>query len=529
MGDDGTIRVGVFSPNDNRAWVRAENLDLMLRHEELLIEALRGQGVEVVRGGDGFAREDQVAWNRELVVAQARRLAEARPHALILNQGSWTFPRDSVDAVDIYEGTVRAVLAAAGEAATRILLFGYKDTQVPGLVAVMAVAGALKTIGRSCQVAYGAIDRDPDTVREVMARLRFFKLRADAAALVEAVMARLPEQKYLQFGGESLRMPTATADPNLWQKVFRVSYDHRDQSEIVERALAFVRWSGKPGHSDYDISDRRVQAAVAYKQQHGNFDFSSAKLPSLSPFVMQTAMFYAARDILEETGATFCGIKCQDELSARICAACVATSYLGNDVAPDGTLQERFYPTSCENDMDTALTQLLLHLLTGRPAGFGDFRDVEDGVLAIVNCGQHPTHFFGVADEDPVAKESRAEFLGQEVFYAAGGSAVRGRTPGGQTVTVARLGRENLRYYLAATVMKTVDVREEEHDRYNRSWPIMRGRLPLADRDLIAMWPSNHLAFAFGDLTPHLVELCERLDIGYCVVDVDRNWHERAT
>ncbi len=527
MSSDDTIRVGVFSPNDNRAWVRADNLDLMLRHEGLLIDALRGQGVEVIRGGDGYPREDQIAWNRELVIEQARKIAQARPDALILNQGSWTFPRDSVDAVDIYEGAIRTLVDNAGEAGARILLFGYKDPAVPGMVAVMAVAGALKIMGRSYQICYGLVDQDPSTLQDLMSKLRFFKRRADAARDVAGVIARLPEQKYLQFGGESLRMPTATADPNLWQKTFKVSYDHLDQSEIVSRALGFVRWSGVAGESDYEIVDDRLKKAIAYKEKEGRFDFSRPKLTSIGKFVMQTAMFYAARDIVEETGATFCGVKCQDELSARMCTACIVTSYLGNDVAPDGTPQERFYPTSCENDMDTALTQHLLHLLTGRPAAFGDFRDVEDGALAIVNCGQHPTHFFGTPDEDPAEKERRAEFMGQEVFYDAGGSVVRGRTPGGLEVTVARLGRENMRYYLAATVLQTVDVPVEQHERYNPSWPVLRGKIPMAERELIAMWPSNHLAFSFGDLTPDLAELCEVLGIGYCIVDGDGNRYER--
>lgn len=524
-----SIRVGVFSPNDNRAWVRADNLDLMLRHESLLIDALRQNGVDVVRGGGGFAREDQLAWNRQLVIRQAKRIAEARPDALILNQGSWTFPRDSVDAVDVYESTLATLLDVAGGAASRLLLFGYKDTQVPGLVALMAIAGALRTMGRAFQTSYGRIDEDPSALADVMSKLRFFKRRAGAAETAAAAISRLPEQKYLQFGGESLRMPTATADPNLWQKVFKVSYDHLDQSEIVSRALEMVRWAGQPGESDYEIVDGRVRAAVEYKERTGSFDFSREKLPSIHKFVLQVSMFYAARDIIDETGATFAGIKCQDELSASLCTACIATSYLGNDVAPDGSRQERICPTSCENDMDTALTQLLLHLLTGKPAAFGDFRDVEDGKLAIVNCGQHPTHFFGTPDEEGETKELRAEFLGQEVFYDAGGAAVRGRTPGGLQVTVARLGRENMRYYLAGTVVETVDVDPAEHECYSVSWPILRGRIPMGDRALAAMWPSNHLAFTFGDLTPHLVELAEQLGLGYRIVDSDGNEHYRPT
>lgn len=523
------IRVGVFSPNDNRAWVRSSNLDLMLRHEALLIDALRRNDVEVIRGGDGFPREDQIAWNRELVIQQARRIAEARPDALILNQGSWTFPRDSVDAVDIYEATLKNLLGAAGGAASRLLLFGYWDTQVPGLVALMAIAGALRTMGRAFHISYGRIDEDPSALEDVMSKLRFFKRRADAAEAAATVISRLPEQKYLQFGGESLRMPTATADPNLWQKVFKVSYDQLDQSEIVNRALPMVRWSGRPGESDYEILDERVKSAVEYKQKTAHFDFSREKLPSIHKFLLQLSMFYAARDIIEEAGATFAGIKCQDELSANLCTACIATSYLGNDVAPDGAPQERMYPTSCENDMDTALTQLLLHLLTGKPAAFGDFRDVENGMLAIVNCGQHPPYFFGTPDEDGVTKDLRVEFLGQEMFYDAGGAAVRGRTPGGLQVTVARLGRENMRYYLAGTVIETVDVSPQEHERYNVSWPILRARIPMEEKALAAMWPSNHLAFTFGDLTPHLVELAEQLDIGYRIIDGDGNEHYRPS
>jgi L-fucose isomerase-like protein len=86
-----------------------------------------------------------------------------------------------------------------------------------------------------------------------------------------------------------------------------------------------------------------------------------------------------------------------------------------------------------------------------------------------------------------------------------------------------------MRYYLAGMVVETVDVDPKEHERYNVSWPILRGKIPLPDRALAAMWPSNHLAFTFGDLTPNLVELAEQLDIGYRVIDAAGNEHYRAS
>jgi L-fucose isomerase-like protein len=84
-------------------------------------------------------------------------------------------------------------------------------------------------------------------------------------------------------------------------------------------------------------------------------------------------------------------------------------------------------------------------------------------------------------------------------------------------VTIARLGRQNLRYQFVATVMETVDVDPAEHELYSRSWPVMKGRVPVPDDVLIDAWPCNHLAF--GDWTAALAELTHRLDIGYRIFD----------
>ena len=45
---DRTFKVGVFSPNDPRPWVRSENLDMMLEYEGYLVEALRGRHLRPV-------------------------------------------------------------------------------------------------------------------------------------------------------------------------------------------------------------------------------------------------------------------------------------------------------------------------------------------------------------------------------------------------------------------------------------------------------------------------------------------------
>lgn len=516
------IRVGVFSPNDPRPWVRRKNLDMMLDHESSLINALRKKGVDVIRGGDGFPKEDQIAWNTALVAGHIRRISGEKTEALIINQGSWTFPYDSVDAVKFYQ-------RETGDIA-RVVMFSHKETQVPGLVAGMAAGGGLKRIGIPFELCYGKIDEDPKVIDRLMQILTFYKRRAESRDEVVKAIGALKDQKYLALGGMSLRMPTTTADVDQWQKLFGISYEALDQSELKLRALKMVRWSGKPGESDYEMLDPRVRDALAflYEGGHGTFDFSREKLKSINKFLYQLSFYYAALDLFHEYGVTFGGVKCQDELSARDCTACLATAFLSNDVGPNGK-PKPIFPVACENDMDSALTQLWLYLLSGRPAGFGDFRDVENGQLIISNCGQHPPYFFGGPEEDPVVKLTRAEYLGQEIFYDAGGSSVRGRTPGGQIMTVARLARENLRYQLVATVIRTVDVSPDEHEKYNYSWPIIKGEIPIPDEKLIDVWPSNHLGFTYGDLTPHLVEMAHRLNIGYRVFDADRREHYKPT
>ena len=289
-----------------------------------------------------------------------------------------------------------------------------------------------------------------------------------------------------------------------------------------------VEWSGKPGEGKYKILDPRLKKAADYIQKHGTISYDRPKLKEFAKMLLQLSLYYAGEDIADEYAVTFAGIKCQDELSAQHCTACLMAAYLSNDVGPDGK-PKKVIPVACENDMDSALTQLMMHLASGKPAGFGDFRDVEGSILYIVNCGQHPPYFFGGPEMDSVKKLDNVEYMGQELFYDAGGSSVRGRTPGGHVMTVARLGRENLRYRLVASVMETLPVEPEEHEKYNPSWPIIKGKIPMTDEEIISVWPCNHLGFAYGDLTPALAEIAHRLDIGYTIYDADGNKYHKPT
>ena len=229
--------IGVFSPNDFREWVRVENIDLMIRHEDLLVDFLQGEGYEVVRGGEGSEKMDSIAWNTALVREHVGRIAEAGADVIVLNEGSWTFPYDSRDAVQFFAHLKRKEDPAFRP---RVIIFCYKDTQVPGMVAGMAVAGALRRIGIPYHLVYGRIDEDERVQQRLRDILSFYDRRMEAAEGVASAVEELHRQKYVAFGGMSLKMCTTTADVDAWAKLFGISYEALDQSELKRRASELV-------------------------------------------------------------------------------------------------------------------------------------------------------------------------------------------------------------------------------------------------------------------------------------------------
>ncbi len=241
------MKVGLFSPNDARPWVREDNIDAMISQEKLVIEALKKAKVVVIRGGENHSKMDQIAWNTRLVQEHIKHIAEARPETLIINQGGWTFPWDSVDAVKRY--------AAETGDVPRVIMFSHKDPTVPGLVAGMAAGGGLNRIGIPFSHVFGDIKNDPNVIKQLLTILKFNERRATESEKAKRVITDLKYQKYLAMGGMSLKMPTTTADVDQWQKIFGLSYEALDQSEVLRRALLMVEWSGKPGEGRYKILD----------------------------------------------------------------------------------------------------------------------------------------------------------------------------------------------------------------------------------------------------------------------------------
>lgn len=521
----GTPRIGVFAGYDPRPWVMRDCADKDIAVLEALIERLeKTNKYDVVWPGRNKKGWDKLCHTAALCEEYAAAFAKAGVAGLLNVHPTWTFPQTSQKVVSAYGQKLKAVDA---NGKPRVCMVSIQDTTVPGMVSGMATGGSFVQNGEAFVHVYGDFTAD-ETLVELQRALDMFARRAAVAADVDRVVAGLHKLHALEFGSFALQMPTTRIDQEELTKRWGITSESLDQQVFLDRAFAMFRWTGEPGLSPVaEILDGRTAQAVAqnFDAHPEKFSVIAGRTVTRDKYALQVAMYFAVFDIVREKGAGAVTIKCQDECSGKYATCCMATSFLGNDVDPLGN-EKQVVPTSCETDLPTMYSQFLLKEIAKKPSGFGDFRYVKTDpkgrtLLAIVNCGQHPVYYAGKESDSVEAKFAATEHPGQEHFYAAGGASVRMRTAGGQDVTVARLGVENGRLWLCATVMETVAVPPARHAKYNPSWPIIEGYVPVSDKVLGRRWPSNHLGFVYGDHVPALIELAERMGIGYLIWDRD--------
>src|SRR3954462_9870722 len=195
-------KVGLLTVSDGRPAVHRDLAEFATGVESRIATALEGAGHTVVRG--------DTIWTNELAVSEARRIADARPALTVINIPIWAFPHFT--------------MRAARELPGPLLLFSNIDPQYPGMVGMLAAAGALDQIGRRPARAWGEA-ADP----AVAARLDTF---ARAAAAVRGLQG----STFGRIGGRPLGMYTAGAHADQWIARFGVDVEEIDQWELVRRS-----------------------------------------------------------------------------------------------------------------------------------------------------------------------------------------------------------------------------------------------------------------------------------------------------
>src|SRR5207244_849520 len=162
------------------------------------------------------------------------------------------------------------------------------------------------------------------------------------------------------------------------------------------------------------------------------------------------------RDIISDWRLDFCGIKGQPELTDHFCTMDIAEAFCNAPYDWEGPHD----PIVCatEADMDGALTMELFKHVAGTPVLFADVRhyDAADNVWDLCNSGQHATYFAG-RSFDPKVNLPKVRFYPEIIYFPAGGASVAHIAAPGP-VTLARLARRQVRYWMAIGPAVLVDV-----------------------------------------------------------------------
>lgn len=465
-------KIGLLTFSDGRKFAHELQLDMNLQFQNLLKERLEATGqYEVIAG-------EEIVWHPDVAKREGRRLLAAGVEATILNYAVWCFPHLTTIATEFAPGPY--------------VLFSNINPAYPGMVGMLAAAGALDQVGRTHMRVQGDVADD-----RVFAHLETY-LRASVS------VSRLKGETFGLYGGRPMGMYTAVAAADQWKRDFGIDVEHIDQYEIVRR-------------SDL-IDSEKVEHAFQWleKQLGKNIHYDGKKLtPDL--LKRQIRFYYACKEVNQEKSIDFFGIKAQPELADHFTTEDLVDAFANDPYDWDGPKE----PTVCatEADMDGALTMEIFKHLTGQPVLFADVRhyDEEDNFFDLCNSGAHATFFAG-RSQSPEENLPNVHLWPEVFYFPAGGASVMHFAQPGE-VTLARLTRRNGKYWMAILPAEFVLFDEAKNwakaEATTKEWPHAFARLKVSADEFLATYDSNHTHGCYGNWVDELVSVSKILGIDY--------------
>jgi len=246
--------------------------------------------------------------------------------------------------------------------------------------------------------------------------------------------------------------------------------DHLDQYELV------VAYDG--------VNDDEVEPLMANAKK-----WVCSDRVSESDLRQAFRMVLALRKVVHERRWDAVTIKCQYELSRTFgLAPCLPLSILGDEVV-----------SSCEGDVPLAVSQLILHYLTGEPTSYGDLHNVTDTNILWGACGFAPLSY---AAGKPVINKHTALYEGllNSSPYRMG------------RVTLARLGARHGGFKMHIAAGEAVPP-PPFHEVGCPTYPFVDVVMDADPHEFMQEISSQHYAIAYGDVRDELEMLCDLLDI----------------
>lgn len=235
----------------------------------------------------------------------------------------------------------------------------------------------------------------------------------------------------------------------------------------------------------------------------------------LTPETLKTQirLYLAMREVNNENGFDFCGLKGQRELTEYICLGDVAEMLMNDPYDFNGPKE----PTVCATEADAyaALTmQMFKYVSGGLPVLFMDVRlyHPDKDIWDWCNSGNHAS-FYAAQSFDPKENFKKIRFHpALEFYFKAGGASVEfDAAPG--PMTFARLGLWEDKLYIVLVRGESLDLPAEERRKINKqtdpTWPHVHARIECTFDEFITVFPCNHVIGVAGDRLRTMTYLCE--------------------
>ncbi len=475
-----TTPVGLVMLNDERRHVHelneGENMEVLRRWAEAIgshVFNVDGSSPEIVLG-------ERTITSVRVAQEVGEQLRRRGVRSLILCFNVWNFPY-----------LVWPLLQTVGHDLP-LLSLSNNNGAYPGNVGLLATDGALRQAGIRTHRIVGDVG-DEATQLAV----------SDWVRAIQALTA-IRGEVYGLYGGHSMGMETGFFHLVPTIKALGTTAYHVDQLWVVERMKTVDAAEAARGRAWLEqlLGDR-----LLYDGER------------LTPATLETQLrlYLALRELNEENGFDYCGIKGQRELSEHVCIADVAEMLLNDPYDWSGPKES----TVCATEADAfgAVTmQLLKYVSGGLPSLFMDVRlyhPTED-VWDFVNSGQHAS-WYATRSDDAQANFARIRFHpAVPLYFRAGGASVEfDAAPG--PLTFARLGLWDDRPFLVVARGEVLDlapdVRRRLNDQTNPTWPHVHARLECSFDELLRVFPSNHVLATPGDRVRSLTQLAEAAGI----------------
>ncbi|NQS88473.1 L-fucose/L-arabinose isomerase family protein [Patescibacteria group bacterium] len=464
-------KVGIITLSDGRKFVHDELFQMNKKFQVELVKALENTGeVEVISASD-------IVWKPSLAKKAGKELMKAEVEATIFNYAIWCWPHL----------TVIASLYAPGP----YLLYGQINPEYPGMVGLLAAAGALEQVGIIPERVWGEPE-NPTVISKVMKFVR-----------AGSTLNRLKGERYGMFGGRPMGMYTTVANTDQWMREFGIDVEQIDQYELVVRA-------------EKVSSEKKAKARKWLEKMVKEVRYDGKQL---TPKILekQIAIYYAARELIDEYELDFVGFKGQPEMTAHYATMDIAEAFLNDPYDWDGPKEP--IVTATETDMDGALTMEIFKHISQKPVLFADVRHYfkKENLLDLCNSGQHATYFAGGSMEPE--KNLKNVILYPEGFYfPAGGATVRHIAAPGR-VTLARLARINGKYIMSIVPGEILDLPKKKAEELAKGvqeeWPHAYVQIDASINDFLSYYPCNHIHGVYGEYVDELVQFCKLKGIEY--------------